>query len=461
MMKGHVQTRYILVMLAAALGLLLAGRVNAQFASAYAVTHVAAGADHTLFTKSDGSLWVMGDNRFGQLGIGPTIMWTNVPQEILTNGVGAIAAGQYHSLFIMNRALWGMGTNGYGQLGDGTTTTRYFPEQVYGSGRSFFSFTAIGAGWYHSLFGTASSSTGTLLAMGYNLAGQLGDGTTNEEVTPETILTVHPGSAVTAVAGGWFHSLFIRPGGSLWAMGNNSQFELGDGTLTEHKTPEQIVSSNVVAIAAGYDFSLFVKSDGSLWAMGDNYFGELGVGTDMDARGTPTLVSSNVVAIAAGYDFSLFIKSDGSLWGMGDDYAGQLGDGLGPGAESDVPEEIVSSNVVAVTAGLDFGLFIKSDGSLWGMGDNFYGQLGNTSLDPSFPVEIVAPPPPQLAITLSEANAILTWPTNAIGFTLQSATNLLPQALWSAVSPGSVIINGENTVTNPISGAKMFYRLTH
>jgi len=66
---------------------------------------------------------------------------------------------------------------------------------------------------------------------------------------------------------------------------------------------------------------------------------------------------------------------------------------------------------------------------------------------------------PQLTITPSGANLILTWPIKAAGFTLQSTTDISPPALWTPVSPDPVVINGQNTVTNPISGKQKFYRL--
>ncbi len=72
---------------------------------------------------------------------------------------------------------------------------------------------------------------------------------------------------------------------------------------------------------------------------------------------------------------------------------------------------------------------------------------------------------PQVSITLSRTNAILTWPTNVAGFvytgfTLQSATNLGAPAAWVTVSPPPVPINGQNTVTNPVTGTQKFYRLS-
>jgi uncharacterized repeat protein (TIGR03803 family) len=72
---------------------------------------------------------------------------------------------------------------------------------------------------------------------------------------------------------------------------------------------------------------------------------------------------------------------------------------------------------------------------------------------------------PQLTIMLSETNVILTWPTNVAGFdytgyTLESTTNLLSPVVWTTVSPAPVVVNGQNTVTNPISGTQQFFQLS-
>ena len=72
---------------------------------------------------------------------------------------------------------------------------------------------------------------------------------------------------------------------------------------------------------------------------------------------------------------------------------------------------------------------------------------------------LTLPAPPQLSITRSGIKVILRWPANATGFTLQSATNL-PSSVWTTNSPAPVVIAGQNTVTNPISGKQKFYRLS-
>lgn len=92
---------------------------------------------------------------------------------------------------------------------------------------------------------------------------------------------------------------------------------------------------------------------------------------------------------------------------------------------------------------------------------SFYGTTyrgGANNLGTIFRL-IVTASPPQLAITPVGANVLLTWPTNATGFTLQSTSNLVSPPLWTTVSPAPIIINGQNTVTNPISGIQRFYRL--
>jgi len=66
---------------------------------------------------------------------------------------------------------------------------------------------------------------------------------------------------------------------------------------------------------------------------------------------------------------------------------------------------------------------------------------------------------PELAIVQSGTNIILTWSTNATGFSLQSATNLVSPAAWSSVSPLPVVVNSRFTVTNRISDTQQFYRL--
>lgn len=94
------------------------------------------------------------------------------------------------------------------------------------------------------------------------------------------------------------------------------------------------------------------------------------------------------------------------------------------------------------------------------LGNTLYGTTslgGSAGYGTVFSLSL--PSPPQLAINRSAENVVLTWPTNATGLTLQSATNLTSH-VWTTVSPAPVIVNGRNTVTNSISGTQQFFRLT-
>src|SRR5208283_796145 len=93
-------------------------------------------------------------------------------------------------------------------------------------------------------------------------------------------------------------------------------------------------------------------------------------------------------------------------------------------------------------------------------GNTLYGTAvngGNAGFGTVFSISL---PTPQLTIIRVGTNAIVTWPTNALVFTLQSTTTLVPPTVWNDVSPLPVVVNGQNTVTNPISGTQQFYRLS-
>jgi uncharacterized repeat protein (TIGR03803 family) len=96
-------------------------------------------------------------------------------------------------------------------------------------------------------------------------------------------------------------------------------------------------------------------------------------------------------------------------------------------------------------------------------GNTLYGtayQGGSSDNGTVFSLSLGSASAPQLTIVLFGANVILTWPANAAGFTLQSTANLASPAIWSTVFPGPTIVNGQNAVTNPISGTRKFYRLS-
>jgi Family of unknown function (DUF5343) len=79
---------------------------------------------------------------------------------------------------------------------------------------------------------------------------------------------------------------------------------------------------------------------------------------------------------------------------------------------------------------------------------------------------IITALPPPLSITADGANVVLTWPAadtgfTTTGYTLESATNLVPPVAWQTNSAAPIVIGGQDVVINPITGTQMFFRLTH
>ncbi len=202
----------------------------------------------------------MGGNNRGQLGDGTTTD-RSTPVQVATDAA-SVSAGGEHTLFIKtNGSLWAMGSNVSGQLGDGSNLDRSSPVQVTSN------IASVSAGRAHTMLVTKS---GVLWAMGLNDSGQLGDGTTSKRSAPVPVA-----SGVASVAAGTSHTMFVKTDGTLWAMGANTHGELGDGTTTSRTVPVP-VASGVVSVVASTDDTIFVKADGTIWTMGANNYGELG-----------------------------------------------------------------------------------------------------------------------------------------------------------------------------------------
>jgi parallel beta-helix repeat protein len=138
--------------------------------------------------------------------------------------------------------------------------------------------------------------------------------------------------------------------------------------------------------------------------------------------------------------------------------------------DCDSPGRLAGNNWVGDPL-FSFGLHLRSNSPCINAGNNSYVKTstdldGNPRLSGGT-VDIGAYEYqwPHLTITSSDTNVVLTWPTNNLGydhtgFTVQSTTDLIPPLVWTTNSPAPVVINGQNTVTNPITGDQMFFRLS-
>jgi alpha-tubulin suppressor-like RCC1 family protein len=234
---------------------------------------------------------------------------------------------------------------------------------------------SISAGNAHSL---ALKSDGTMLSWGNDEFGQLGDNATLLE--KDTPVVVSGWNDIVAVAAGGYHSLALKSDGTVLGWGNNGSNQIGLPTATTYLAiPAPIAGlNNIVAIAAGSFHSLALKSDGTLLSWGSDGSGQLGDNALTQNQASPVVVSaaSNIVAIAAGSDYSLALKSDGTILAWGANFNGQLGDGTTN--EQHTPVAVSSaSNIVAIAAGSYHSLALKSDGTMLSWGLDSDGQLGD------------------------------------------------------------------------------------
>jgi alpha-tubulin suppressor-like RCC1 family protein len=283
---------------------------------------------------------------------------------------GSIAASSYHTMLIKAEgSLWAWGDNSSGQLGDGTTTNKSSPTQL-GTGKDW---TAVKGGYAPQT--VAIKSNGTLWAWGNNSGGQLGDGTTTNKSFPTQVGTATNWSIISA---GDSHTVAIKTDGTLWAWGSNTYGQLGNGTTTAQYSPIQIgTATNWSAVAAGQFHTLAIKTDGTLWAWGWNLSGQLGDGTT-DDKSSPIKIGTavNWSAVAAGYAHTIALRSDGTLWAWGLNSNGQLGDGSTTAIYS--PQKVgTGSSWAVIAAGDSHTIAIMSDGTLWTCGKNDNGQIGD------------------------------------------------------------------------------------
>ncbi|UVI32926.1 RCC1 domain-containing protein [Paenibacillus spongiae] len=383
---------------------LVAAKVNLSGAA----VSMAAGRGHSMAVQNDGTVWTWGENAKYQLGRKTPAQGTvygpsDTPGQVFEGLVDCtaatsfrtkpmIAAGGKHSAALKsNGTVWTWGNNEYGQLGNGTYGDKVAPAQV----PDLCYVKAIATG---SDFTLALKNDGTVWAWGNNANGELGSGTGGTNNRSPVPVQVEGISDVIAIAAGSNHTLAVKRDGTVWAWGNSENSKLG------YETPGSFFSSRpgragsligVKAVTAGLDFSAALKPDGSVWTWGKNTDKQLGyeTGTPLNnpvPRQVPNLNNVDVLTTGSASRHILALKRDGSVWAWGDNVHGQLGNGRGglSADDSSVPIRVLTANnnaglegVTSIGAGTFQSYAALKNGTLRGWGYNYFGHLGDGTFE--------------------------------------------------------------------------------
>ena len=250
--------------------------------------------------------------------------------------------------------------------------------------------------WYdQDVAGNASyEASGKLWMWGYNYYGQLGQnqgpgGSADSYSSPVQVGTDTTWSSVATF--GKNNSFAMKEDGSLWSWGFNTQGQLGLGDVNHRSSPTQIPGTGWQmtrkTFFSGFRITQAIKEDGTQWVWGSMQDGELGLGArvtptwTLAEKSSPTQLPGEWTKVGN----SCGLKTDGSLWMWGRNYYGELGQNLSAFG-SPVAMEAASSPCQIPGDWKDFSRSsdqdsfssgIKTNGTLWTWGKNEYGQAGN------------------------------------------------------------------------------------
>ena len=189
-----------------------------------------------------------------------------------------------------------------------------------------------------------------------------------------------------------YHVVSIKSDGTLWGWGYSSFGQLGNTNMTNPIPFQLSTDTDWHKTFAGVANAFFIKTNGTLWGIGNSEFGLLGNGSTTQVN--PTLqqigTATNWQKISASSDMTIGIKTDGTIWGWGQNDQYEMGNNTCC-ANQLTPIQIGTANHwVDIETSLGASIFaLKNDGTLWGWGLNLAGLLAdNTVMARSIPTQL-------------------------------------------------------------------------
>jgi alpha-tubulin suppressor-like RCC1 family protein len=214
-------------------GTATSSNVPVQASGLSGVSAVSGGGFHSLALKSSGDVWAWGSNGHGELGDGTNI---NRDKPVLIQGISGvkqISGGWFHTVALTaDGTVWTWGDNSRWQLGDGTIPNRNSPYQISG----LSDIVAVSGGDCHT---AALKSDGTVWTWGCNDKSELGNGTTGTD--SHVPVQVSGLTNIIRIAARDYHNIALKSDGTVWTWGWNINGQLGDGTTLDRNVPVQVI----------------------------------------------------------------------------------------------------------------------------------------------------------------------------------------------------------------------------
>lgn len=257
--------------------------------------------DTGLAVDTNGNAWGWGLNERGELCLGNRALQRK-PVELPLTNVTALAGALNHAVYDSNGTVYSCGGGGDGVLGNAKTKASKVPVKV--SGLTGLTVTSLVSSAGNA---GALTSTGLVYDWGLNTSGQLGDGATSSYSDVPVQVTIPDHSLVTQyVQGGSAtdngQSLVMLADGSLYAWGNDTWSQLGDGGTTSQRSPERIQPPSGVTyqtLASGGSTSYAIDTMGNVWAWGRDNCGQVGNGKKANSVVKPVEVASGATMISS------------------------------------------------------------------------------------------------------------------------------------------------------------------
>jgi alpha-tubulin suppressor-like RCC1 family protein len=264
--------------------------LNMSMIGSRQIQFISAGGTYFILLMSDGTIWVFGDNYYGQLGINnnATVLTQMDTFMIYRTTPKSISCGAAHTIVLMtDNTIWGCGYNFYGQLGIATNdnVNKYVLTKMNTSNIGGTTPKSISCGDNHTI---VLMTDNTIWGCGYNFYGQLGIAV-NDNMDKYVLTKMNTsnigGTTPKSISCGSAHTIVLMADNTIWGCGYNLFGQLGIATndnvnkyvLTKMNT-SNIGGTTPNSISCGGLNTYALMQDGSIWGCGSNQFGQLGIG---------------------------------------------------------------------------------------------------------------------------------------------------------------------------------------